>query len=206
MTRSLGAGVEAIEIRGPGIATRVLATSTRDKIRAAVAVSAETQIGHVAGRLTMGDFAPSALRCRIDTPTGSVVCDFEHDLRAQVLNAMDRFVHAEGLAEIVLPAGDARLLHIESLTIVDEQQAGELGASLLPRAQRRSGASKICVANRSMTSTSFLLRSLPYETTHDRSCPDRHGCLLLHLAGPTGGRAVRSARRRADRRPSASRP
>lgn len=127
MTRGLGAGVEAIEIRGPGIATRVLTTSTRDKIRAAVAVSAETQIRHVAGRLTMGDFAPSALRCRIDTPTGSVVCDFEHDLRAQVLNAMGRFVHAEGLAEIVLPAGDARLLHIESLTIVDEQQASDLG-------------------------------------------------------------------------------
>lgn len=142
MTRSLGAGVDAIAIRGPGISTRVLTTSTKDRIRTALAVSAETQPRQVAGRLTMGDFAPSALRCRIDTPTGSVVCDFEHDLRPQVLDAMDRFVRAAGAAEIIQPAGDVRVLHIESLAVVDESQAGELGDLITAQRAKAIGTAK----------------------------------------------------------------
>jgi len=101
MTRSLGAGVDAIEIRGPGILPCVLTTSTKDRIGDALAVSAETQEVAVVGRLTMGDFAPSTLRCRIDTPIGGLLCDFEQELRSQILEGMDRLVRAEGLAEIV---------------------------------------------------------------------------------------------------------
>jgi hypothetical protein len=47
----------------------------------------------------MGDFARGALRCRIDTVTGSVSCTFDEDLKADVLAAMGSLVRARGLAE-----------------------------------------------------------------------------------------------------------
>lgn len=171
MTRSLGAGVETIEIRGPGISTRVLTTLTKDKIRAAVAVSSETQPRQVAGRLTMGDFALSALRCRIDTPTGSVVCDFEHDLRPNVLDAMDRFVRAEGPAEIAQPAGDIRILHIESLAVVEELVAGELGGLIAAQGAKVIGNGEDLRGEPIEDFDEFLAAIASLRTESDRSRP-----------------------------------
>ena len=48
----------------------------------------------VVGRLHMGDFSPASLRCRVDTHSGSVLCDFDHDLRDIVLDSMDQPVIA----------------------------------------------------------------------------------------------------------------
>jgi hypothetical protein len=73
----------------------------------------------IVGRLQMGDFAPSTLRCRIDTLDASIVCDFDESLRDQVLGAMDSMVIATGIAEFSL-GGVLRALELEEVTVVPE--------------------------------------------------------------------------------------
>lgn len=74
----------------------------------------------IVGRLQMGDFAPSTLRCRIDTLDASIVCDFGDSLRDQVLAAMDSMVIATGIAEYGIDHETIRVLEITELTIVEE--------------------------------------------------------------------------------------
>jgi hypothetical protein len=71
----------------------------------------------VVGRLHMGDFSPASLRCRIDTHGGSVLCDFDYDLRDTVLDAMDQLVIAHGTAELH-PNGTIYLLHLAGLQVL----------------------------------------------------------------------------------------
>jgi hypothetical protein len=70
----------------------------------------------------MGDFAPSALRCRIDTAQGPVTCDFDGELRDQVLAAMDRVVMAHGAAERWSDSGAIRVLHVSGVEPVKEAE------------------------------------------------------------------------------------
>lgn len=74
----------------------------------------------IVGRLQMGDFAPSTLRCRIDTWDASIVCDFDEPLRDKVLSAMDSMVIAAGIAEFSLGGGNIRALELTELTVVPE--------------------------------------------------------------------------------------
>jgi hypothetical protein len=74
----------------------------------------------IVGRLQMGDFAPSTLRCRIDTLDASIVCDFNESLRDQVLAAMDSMVIATGVAEYGIGRETMRVLEISELTILAE--------------------------------------------------------------------------------------
>jgi hypothetical protein len=69
----------------------------------------------VVGRLHMGDFSPAGLRCRIDTYTGSVLCDFALDLRDAVLDAMDQMVMAEGKGEFEPNGTSVHVLHLARL-------------------------------------------------------------------------------------------
>lgn len=71
----------------------------------------------IIGRLQMGDFAPSALKCRVDSFDASVSCSFDDGLRSDVLAAMDQLVMATGTAEF---SGQVlRSLAIESLRVVE---------------------------------------------------------------------------------------
>jgi hypothetical protein len=86
----------------------------RDRIRA-MSPSATEGEATVVGRLQMGDFSPAALRCRIDTFAGSVLADFDADLRDTVLDAMDQVVMATGIGELQPDGSTVRLLHLSSL-------------------------------------------------------------------------------------------
>ncbi|MFY1702640.1 PIN domain-containing protein [Micromonospora sp. WMMA1923] len=69
----------------------------------------------VVGRLHMGDFSPATLRCRIDTYAGSILCDFDSDLRDAVLDAMDQMVMAEGVADLEPNGATIRFASIAEL-------------------------------------------------------------------------------------------
>jgi len=92
----------------------VLDSAFRERIRTMSSSSAEVE-ATVVGRLQMGDFSPAALRCRIDTFAGSVLADFDADLRDTVLDAMDQIVMATGIAELQPDGSTVRLLHLSSL-------------------------------------------------------------------------------------------
>jgi len=72
----------------------------------------------VVGRLHVGDFSPATLRCRVDTHAGSVLCDFDYDIRDAVLDAMDQLVIANGTAELD-PNGTIHLLHLAGLQVLE---------------------------------------------------------------------------------------
>jgi hypothetical protein len=80
----------------------------------------------VVGRLHMGDFSPASLRCRIDTYAGSVLCDFDSDLRDAVLDAMDEVVMAQGRAELDPNGARIHILHITDLQQVASARARSL--------------------------------------------------------------------------------
>jgi hypothetical protein len=82
----------------------------------------------IVGRLLMGDFSPASLRCRIDTYAGSVLCDFDSELRDAVLDAMDLLVKARGLARLQPDGSTIRLLHLEDLSVVRETPLRTLDA------------------------------------------------------------------------------
>lgn len=66
----------------------------------------------IVGRLHMGDFDPLSLRCRIDTHSGSVSCDLDHELRDAVLDLIDSLVIASGVAEMQPDGVSVRVLHL----------------------------------------------------------------------------------------------
>lgn len=80
----------------------------------------------VVGRLHMGDFSPATLRCRIDTYAGSILCDFDSDLRDSVLDAMDQVVMAEGVAELEPNGATIHILHLSSLRRIDSAEPKSL--------------------------------------------------------------------------------
>jgi hypothetical protein len=69
----------------------------------------------VVGRLHMGDFSPASLRCRIDTYAGSILCDFDIELKDAVLNAMDEMVMASGMAQLQPDGSTIRTLYLNKL-------------------------------------------------------------------------------------------
>ncbi|WP_285506151.1 hypothetical protein [Actinokineospora sp. NBRC 105648] len=85
-------------------------------------LEAETTI---VGRLHMGDFEPLSLRCRVDTNLGSIWCDFDIDLRDDVLNSLDHLVMATGSAELHSD-GSVRLLHLTGLSVIESSRSASL--------------------------------------------------------------------------------
>lgn len=75
-----------------------------------------TRDATLVGLLQMTDFAPSALKCRIDTLTESVVCDFDESFTEQVLDLINSLVIVRGTGQFST-AGD-RLLTLD-LTAVE---------------------------------------------------------------------------------------
>jgi hypothetical protein len=86
----------------------------------------------------MGDFSPAALRCRIDTYAGSVLADFDADLRDAVLDAMDQFVMAAGAAELQPDGATVRLLHLSAI-----ERLPSAPMSPLVTLQRQQGISQV---------------------------------------------------------------
>ncbi|SDT48796.1 hypothetical protein SAMN04489716_4058 [Actinoplanes derwentensis] len=80
----------------------------------------------VVGRLHMGDFSPAGLRCRVDTYAGSVLCDFDLDLRDAVLDAMDQMVMAEGMGEFDPNGTSVHVLHLARLEALDSARPRSL--------------------------------------------------------------------------------
>ncbi|HET8658838.1 MAG TPA: hypothetical protein VFM55_07540 [Micromonosporaceae bacterium] len=99
-----------------------------------ITFDAVEEVATVVGRLHMGDFSPASLRCRIDTYAGSVLCDFDSDLRGAVLDAMDQLVMAQGRAEL-----DPNGSHIHILHIVDLHQVASAGVRSLDSLAREQG-------------------------------------------------------------------
>jgi hypothetical protein len=97
---------------------------------------ARRQVRHddttIVGLLQMGDFAPSALRCRIDTIDASVTCTFDEGLSATVLACLNTLVVASGTGEFVA-GGVLRSLDLSDLAPVE--RAGEPALDDLARAQ-----------------------------------------------------------------------
>jgi hypothetical protein len=121
LTGGLGRAVATIRIDLPGHRSVVI----DDKVKQAVKSYQRREITDelaISGRLHMGDFAPSALRCRIDTAQGPVTCDFDSELRDQVLAAMDRVVMAHGAAERWSDSGAIRVLHVSGVEPVKEAE------------------------------------------------------------------------------------
>lgn len=74
-----------------------------------------TEPATVVGRLHMGDFSPASLRCRIDTYAGSILCDFDDELKNAVLGGMDDMVMASGMAQLQPDGSTIRTLHLTKL-------------------------------------------------------------------------------------------
>jgi hypothetical protein len=117
----VGDGVSEIVIEGSNLPRLVVDGVVKRAARAARRRYV-SEVRRLIGRLEMGDFAPSALRCRIDAVDGSYLCDFDATLRDQVLAAMDRVVQVEGAAETLPESGRIRVLHLERIEIIDEQR------------------------------------------------------------------------------------
>jgi hypothetical protein len=97
----------------------------RDRLRKVSTPGPETE-ATVVGRLQMGDFSPAALRCRIDTFAGSVLADFDADLRDSVLDAMDQLVMATGTAELQPDGSTVRVLHLSALEVLPSARMSPL--------------------------------------------------------------------------------
>lgn len=74
-----------------------------------------TQDITVVGRLHMGDFDPLSLRCRIDTYSGSISCDFDDALKGRVFELLDGLVLATGTADLQTDGTTVRVLHLSEL-------------------------------------------------------------------------------------------
>jgi hypothetical protein len=119
LTGSLGRAVTSIRINRPGREPILLDESVKEAARVYLREGLIEETA-VTGRLHMGDFAPSALRCRIDTLHGSVTCDFDDELRDQVLAAMDQLVVGRGRAERLPDSGNVRLLHLDVIELMED--------------------------------------------------------------------------------------
>ncbi|GIF21397.1 hypothetical protein BJ973_005156 [Actinoplanes tereljensis] len=107
-------GITRIEFARGGTTRFTVDAALQSAIRSIGATPVQ-QMATVVGRLHMGDFSPAALRCRVDTYAGSVLCDFGPDLRDAVLDAMDEMVMAEGIGEIDPNGASIHLLHLTGL-------------------------------------------------------------------------------------------
>src|SRR3990170_222386 len=91
----------------------------------------------VEGRLLMGDFKDTGLRCRIHPPIGSPVqCEFDEGLKEAVLGGMMRYVRVVGEANEA--DGVIRQLKIEDIELLDktaEAEEKEAKAFFDPRAE-----------------------------------------------------------------------
>ncbi len=87
----------------------------------------------VVGLLQMGDFAPSSLRCRVDTLSASIVCTFDESMKDMVLAAMDRMVSVRGVAEFAVDGVTMRSLDIEEIDVLDA--AEDVSLESLTRSQ-----------------------------------------------------------------------
>jgi hypothetical protein len=87
----------------------------------------------IVGRLHMGDFSPASLRCRIDGYAGSILCDFDTELKDIVLDAMDEVVMASGLAQLQPDGSTIRTLHLTELGVLPT-------ASVAPRTLKQLAA------------------------------------------------------------------
>lgn len=101
-----------IEVDGRSIAQ--MDTNFREKTRHLTRQRTARETTLV-GLLSMTDFAPSSLKCRIDTLHESVLCDFDTTLRSDVLENVDTLVEARGIGEFA-SAGD-RLISLDLLSV-----------------------------------------------------------------------------------------
>jgi len=85
-----------------------------------------TQEITIVGRLHMGDFDPLGLRCRIDTHSGSIQCDFDDELKEVVIGLFDELVMATGVAELQSDGVSVRVLHLDSMSLVQTANAKSL--------------------------------------------------------------------------------
>ncbi len=119
LSKAVGRGVSSVTMELDGAPPVVIDGDFKDSLHE-LGFEPDQKRVTVTGRLHMGDFAPSALLCRIDGPDGHVTCDFDVELRDQVLAAMDQLVVGEGVAEF-WPAGRGmRVLHLEQLDVLEE--------------------------------------------------------------------------------------
>jgi hypothetical protein len=102
----------------------VLTRQTQANLRLIQKQNVEAQTT-IVGRLHMGDFEPLSLKCRIDTNLGSVWCDFDIDLKDEVLNQLDQLVMAKGSAELQSD-GMVRVLHLAELTVIETSRTRTL--------------------------------------------------------------------------------
>ncbi len=72
----------------------------------------------IVGLLQMGDFAPSAQRCRIDSLDVSVTCTFDETLAEAVLSCLNQLVVASGTGEYATAGGALRSLDLSQLEVV----------------------------------------------------------------------------------------
>lgn len=121
LTGGLGRAVSTIRIDRPGRSSVVIDHTVKQAVKSYQRREITEEL-RISGRLHMGDFAPSALRCRIDTAQGPVTCDFDSELRDQVLAAMDRVVTAHGAAERWSDSGAIRVLHLSGVEPVNEAE------------------------------------------------------------------------------------
>lgn len=125
LTGSVGTRISSITLALDGARPVVIDSRTKAAASAARRRLEQERV-EITGRLHMGDFAPSSLRCRIDTTDGAVTCDFDEQLRHNVLAAMDRIVVATGLAEYWVGEERPRRLHLEALRPVEEAEERSL--------------------------------------------------------------------------------
>ncbi|MER7211176.1 hypothetical protein [Streptosporangium sp. NPDC000239] len=118
-------GVSRIELLRPG-GGFVIDSVFREALREAPAQATEREVT-VVGRLHMGDFSPATLRCRIDTYAGSILADFDGDLRDLVLDAMDQLVMAGGRAELQPDGTTVRVMHLETVRRLTSAPSSPLG-------------------------------------------------------------------------------
>jgi hypothetical protein len=74
----------------------------------------------IVGLLQMGDFAPSAQRCRIDSVDTSVSCTFDETLAETVLTCLNQLVVASGTGEYATAGGALRSLDLDHLEAVPQ--------------------------------------------------------------------------------------
>ena len=119
MTGSIGRTISTIRFELPSRPPVIVADEVKEAVRDCLR-SRPAAEDAVTGRLHMGDFAPSTLRCRIDTPQASVTCSFDDELRDEVLGLMDQLVTVRGRAERLPGSDDIRVLHVDTVEPVTE--------------------------------------------------------------------------------------
>lgn len=143
-------GLEAASIDVVTHRTHVRATHTPTVHRSIVRFigRSETRQQTVEGRLVMGDFKETALRCRIEPAIGNPVhCHFSESLRSSVLAAMTHYVRAYGRAQV--DGGRVAAFEIDRLELVDVPQppatsgALEVGDPYLSALAREQGVAPL---------------------------------------------------------------